>query len=422
MSPQAPPSADGSLRRQLGLAAAVVLGLGGMVGTGVFVVAGPAAAVAGRYVALGLVVAGLVAACNATSAARLAARYPVSGGAYHWGRALIHPVAGSLAGWCFVVGKIASAAAAALTVGAYLGRLAGIDTETAVTVVSLLAVVAFTVANLTGITRTAVASAVLVGGVVGVLVGVSLAALGGSGDGASPAAAVGDAPDPARSPLLSVGIAAGLFFLAFAGYARIATLGEEVRRPRRTIPLAIAIAFVCSALLYALVLAAGLRVLGYDALGESLTPVADVAARVPLASVWLVAVPVAATAASAAVALGVQAGISRVLLAMSRVGEVPGLLSRVHPRWSTPWVCDLTAGAAVLVVVGVARLFPDVGAVVTVAVSAASVLIYYAVANLAALRLPGESVGMGALNRLVPVVGVVGCVGLAACLAWWGLG
>src|SRR3982750_4077347 len=108
------------LRRRLTLADAVVVGLGAMIGAGVFTAFAPAAAAAGAGLLPALAVAAVVAWCNATSSARLAARYPESGGSYVYGRERLGPFWGYLAGWSFVVGKTASCAAMALTVGAYL--------------------------------------------------------------------------------------------------------------------------------------------------------------------------------------------------------------------------------------------------------------------------------------------------------------
>ena len=371
-----------------------------MIGTGVFVVAGPATAEAGRWVLVSLLIAAGVAACNATSAARLAARYPVSGGAYHWGRQLLHPVAGSVAGWCFVVGKVASSAAAGLTVGLYVAAAAGGDGDGAVaTTVALAAVAAVTAANVLGVKRTATASRWLVAGVIAVLVAVVVSALLGGGD---PPATAPLVAEPGRP--LGVLVAAGLFFLAFAGYARIATLGEEVRDPARTIPRAVAAAFAVALLIYVAVVVSAIAVLGIPRLAATTTPVADMAEPV---GTWLVvAVAVAGAAAATAVALGVQAGVSRVLLAMSRTGEIPGVLGRVHPDRGTPYRADLLVGLAVAVVVLAG------GVVGAVAVSAATVLVYYGVANAAALRLPGR------VGRAVAVAGLAGCTLLVAAFAW----
>src|SRR4051812_41522159 len=109
-----------SLQRRLGVGDAVLIGLGSMIGAGVFAAFAPAARAAGSGLLLALAAAAVVAYCNATSSARLAAQYPASGGTYVYGRERLGPFWGYLAGWSFVVGKTASCAAMALTVGSYV--------------------------------------------------------------------------------------------------------------------------------------------------------------------------------------------------------------------------------------------------------------------------------------------------------------
>lgn len=213
------------LRRRLGLLDAVVIGLGSMIGAGIFAALAPAAYAAGSGLLLGLAVAAVVAYCNAISSARLAARYPASGGTYVYGRMRLGDFWGYLAGWGFVVGKTASCAAMALTVGFYVWPAQAHAVAVAV-------VVALTAVNYAGIQKSAWLTRSIVAVVLVVLTAVVVAAYGSG------------AADPAR---LDIGVdahvwgmlqAAGLLFFAFAGYARIATLGEEVRDPARTIPRA----------------------------------------------------------------------------------------------------------------------------------------------------------------------------------------
>ena len=156
------------LRRSLGVSDAVVIGLGAMIGAGIFAALAPAARAAGSGLLLGLAVAAVVAYCNATSSARLAARYPASGGTYVYGRERLGPFWGYLAGWCFVVGKTASCAAMALTVGAY----AWPQHAHAVAVAS---VVALTAVNYRGVQKSALLTRVIVALVLGVLASVAVA-------------------------------------------------------------------------------------------------------------------------------------------------------------------------------------------------------------------------------------------------------
>ncbi|OAV77984.1 APC family permease [Dietzia sp. 111N12-1] len=411
-----------TLERRLGLSDAVVLGLGAMVGAGVFVAFAPAAARAGSLVWVSLAVAAVVAVCNALSSARLAAQFPSAGGTYVYGRELLGPLPGFLAGWGFVVGKTASCAAMALTAGLYLwpGH-AGL--------VAAAAVLALTILSVLGVQRTAAASKALVGIVLAVLaVFVAMAWVTGpasAGPVASPPAVDGEAW-PAR--VLGVLGGAGFCFFAFAGYARIATLGEEVREPARTIPRAVVVAITVVIGVYAAVLAATVHLLGVGGVAASAAPVLDAAAQIGgaggggagdggagdggesggggvLASVVRVAAGIAALGAL----LGGVLGVSRTAMAMARDRHLPAPLAAVHPTTRTPYVAELCVGVLVAAIVLVADVRQAIG------FSSFAVLIYYLVANTAALRLDRRR---RRLPAWVPVLGAIGCVVVAGSLPW----
>jgi APA family basic amino acid/polyamine antiporter len=378
------------LERRLTTTDAVFVGLSAMIGAGVFAAFAPAAAVAGRWLPMALAAAAVVAYGNATSSARLAARYPASGGTYVYGRRRLGDLWGFLAGWGFVVGKTASCAAMALTVGAYVAPAHD-------RLIAVAAVLALTALNLAGVQRSAVAARVLVVAVVAVLVAAVAAAF------ASPVA--GGAAVGARTSAWDVFQAAGLLFFAFAGYARIATLGEEVRDPARTIPRAIGVALAITVVLYAAVALALLYALGPARLGTATAPVADAVAA--SGAGWLVPV-VRAGAALAALGslLALILGVSRTVFAMSRDRHLPSLLDAVSAR-SVPYRAQLAVG----VVVAVLALTLDLRG--AIGFSSFGVLVYYAIANASALTLgPSE----GAPWRPVPVVGLAGCLLLAATL------
>ncbi|MFP8963872.1 APC family permease, partial [Streptomyces nanhaiensis] len=262
---------DGRLLRRLGTGDAVVIGLGSMIGAGVFAAFAPAARAAGAGLLLGLALAAVVAYCNATSSARLAARYPASGGTYVYGRERLGPFWGHLAGWGFVVGKTASCAAMALTVGLYVWP----EQAHAVAVAAVVALVAV---NCAGVQKTAWLTRAIVTTVLAVLAAVVVVCLtSGEADAArlafwSPPSGADTSGDVSPGGVLQ---AAGLLFFAFAGYARIATLGEEVRDPARTIPRAIPLALGITLVVYTAVAVALLGVLGGDALGRATAPLAD---------------------------------------------------------------------------------------------------------------------------------------------------
>ncbi|MGW8453007.1 APC family permease [Streptomyces niveus] len=388
------------LRRTLGVFDAVVVGLGAMLGAGVFVALGPAAGAAGSGLLWGLAVAALVAYCNAMSSARLAVDYPASGGTYVYGRERLGPFWGWLAGWAFVVGKTASCAAMALTVGAYVwpGQAHA---------VAVGAVVVLTAVNYGGVQKSATLTRVIVAVVLGVLAAVVVVSLGSDAADAGrlgPGTEAGSEGGPASAH--GVLQAAGLLFFAFAGYARITTLGEEVRDPARTIPRAVPLALGLVLAVYACVAVAVLSVLGAGELGRSAAPLAD-AVRAAGAS-WLVpVVRVGAAAAALGALLALILGISRTTLAMARDGHLPRALAAVHPRFRVPHRAELAVGAVVAVLAATADVREAIG------FSSFGVLAYYAIANASAWTV--GSVGSPGV-RIRAAVGLVGCVVLAFAL------
>ncbi len=322
---------------------------------------------------VGLALAGVVAYCNATSSARLAARYPQSGGTYVYGRERLGAFWGYLAGWAFVVGKTASCAAMALTVGSYVWPAQA-------HAVAVAAVVALTAVDYVGVQK----AARLTRAIVAVVLAVSLIHAGFHG----------------------VLQAAGLLFFAFAGYARIATLGEEVRDPRRTIPRAIPLALGITMVVYTAVALAALAVLGPERLAHSGAPLAD-AARAAGAPGLVPVVRAGAAVAALGSLLALILGVSRTTLAMARDRHLPRALAAVHPRFGVPHRAELAVGAVVAVVAAVGDVRGAIG------FSSFGVLAYYAVANASAWTLtPAE----GRPPRLVPIVGTAGCLALAFAL------
>lgn len=376
-----------ALQRRVGTFDAVIIGLGSMIGAGIFVALAPAAAAAGSGLLIGLAVAAVVAYCNATSSARLAALYPQSGGTYVYGRERLGEFWGYTAGWSFVVGKTASCAAMALTVGYYVWP------EWA-HAVAVAAVVALTAVNYTGIQKSAVLTRVIVAVVLAVLAAVVVIIAGfGEPDGAR----LAFGSDVSAGGVLQ---AAGLLFFAFAGYARIATLGEEVRDPARTIPRAIPIALGISLVVYAVVAVAVIAELGSDVLASATAPLADAVAAAGFPG-WEPVVRVGAAVAALGSLLALILGVSRTTLAMARDRHLPHALAAVHPRYSSPHRAEIVVGAVVATVAAVVDVRAAIG------FSSFAVLLYYAIANASAWTLG---------RRLVPGIGLVGCLVLAFAL------
>src|SRR4051794_13817998 len=387
---------DVSLDRRLGPGDAVFIGLGSMIGAGVFAAYAPAARAAGTGLLIGLVVAALVAYCNATASAQLAATYPRAGGTYLYGREVLGEWWGYLAGWGFMIGKTASCAAMALTFAAYVAPDSW-QRPVAAAVVVVLALV-----NCAGITRTALLTRVLVSLVLVSLVVAAVACFrGGSASGLS------DWASPTHGAY-GVLQSAGLLFFAFAGYARIATLGEEVREPERVIPRAIVLALAGAVVVYAVIAVAVLSVLGASGTAASAAPVAD--AGLASGAPWAVGVVrVGAALASAGALLALIAGLGRTGLAMARERDLPGWWDAVHPRFRVPHRAELSVAALVVVLVLTTDLRGAIG------FSSFGVLLYYFVANAAAFR---QAPAQRRFPRWLQVLGCAGCLVLVAALPW----
>ncbi|WP_326502790.1 APC family permease [Rothia nasimurium] len=384
-------------RAQLTLTDAVYIGAGSMIGAGLFAAFAPATAAAGNWLLLSLALAAFLAFANATSSAQLAAQHPESGGTYIYGSRQLGHAWGFAAGWCFVIGKTASCAAMAMTFASYLAP--GYEKPLAIA-----AVAALTAVNYRGITRTAALTKILV-----TLVLLALAVFFG-------AVLLGVAPDPAiTSPNAGAGAGAstapispaatiygvmqgaGLLFFAFAGYARIATMGSEVRDPARTIPRAIIIALTLVGSLYLLVALALIHQLGYQGLADASAPLAAaVGSSVPLATLMGLAASIGALGAL----LALITGIGRTGQAMASNRDLPTYFARLHPVYGVPYRLEITVAVAVTALI---LLFDVRGAI---GFSSFGVLLYYCVANLAAFT---QTAPYRRYPRALQVAGAAGC-------------
>lgn len=401
MAPSRPDNSApaGALARRLGTWDAVVVGLGSMLGAGVFAAFAPAARAAGTGLLAGLVIAAVIAFCNAVASAQLAAVYPTSGGTYVYGRERLGDWWGFLAGWGFVVGKTASCAAMALTFAYYVVP----GPWWAQRLVGLAGVVGLAALNYRGITKTVAVARVLV---VAVLVAIAVVVVAIWAGGGADAGRLGGHITGGGYGVLQ---AAGLLFFAFAGYARIATLGEEVRDPQRTIPRAIPMALGVVVLVYLAVGVSVLAAAGPAALARTVAPLAT-AVDAAGAGAIVPVVRVGGALASLGALLALIAGIGRTGLAMARNRDLPGRLAAVHPRFQVPHHAEV----AVAVVVGVLVLTVDLRGVI--GFSSFGVLVYYAVASASAFTQPAAE---RRWPRALNVLGVAGCLTLVATLPVW---
>jgi len=388
------------LRRDIGLAGTMLLGLGSMLGSGVFVSIALAEEMIGAWVLPAIMLAAALAACNALSSAQLAASHPRAGGTYEYGHVYLTPAAGFLAGTAFLLAKGASAATAALAFAAYLGALFPLGLPLAVPAIGLVALL--TALVLAGLRRANWLNAAIVGFVVLVLAALILAG----------SLAPGKAPVfPADAMGGTFLHAAALLFVAFTGYGRVATLAEEVREPARTIPPAIAATILVTGLLY---MGVGWVLARIPARAADASTALEAVAAALGSPVLAGFVAVAALVAMAGVLLNLLLGLSRVLFAMGRRGDAPPALAAVRGGQPAAAIIAVALGIAALCLIGEVRT--------AWTFSAVSVLIYYAVTNLAALRLPREH---RLFPRWISWVGLAGCLGLAVFIPpgyWAGMG
>jgi APA family basic amino acid/polyamine antiporter len=398
-----------SLKRELGVFGAVALGLGSIVGAGVFVSTGIATDVVGPAVLIALVLAAGVAVCNGLNSAQLAASHPVSGGAYEYGYKYLNPWLGFTAGWTFLIAKSASAATAALGFAGYLLNVLGVGDRSFLVPVALGAVALMVAIVLGGIRNSnkfniVIVSITLVSLAFFIFVGAPIAL--SRPDNFTPFFQPGEGIE---NPLAALLQATALMFVAYTGYGRIATLGEEVKEPRTTIPRAIAVTLALTMAIYLGVVAVGIGAVGPRILGAvtdvRVAPLEIVARSFPVPGSGVI-LAIGAVTATLGVLLNLVLGLSRVLLAMGRRGDMPGFVTRVNATNGTPYIAVLIMGT----IIGCLALTGDVKT--TWSFSAFSVLIYYTITNWAALRIADG-------DRLYPKW--LARSGLVACLflAFW---
>lgn len=359
------------LARRLDTKDAVVLGLGSMIGAGIFAAAGPAAAAAGSGILIGVIIAGLIAYLNATTMAQLAAIYPESGGTYVYGQKRLGKIWGFLAGWGFVIGKLASCTAMALTFAFYAA-------PSFAKPLAIGAVLLLTFVNYLGVRKTAFVTKILVCVVLASLGLVAIVSLGGGSADISRLSGWTD-----RGGVTGILQSAGIMFFAFAGYARIATLGEEVISPQKTIPRAILIALAITLLVYISIITITVLCVDIAELANAKAPLV-LAVESGAFSYLSPVVRIGACFASLGVLLSLMAGISRTTFAMAANRDLPQWFSAVHPVHKVPHRAELAVGIIIALVVGVADLRSAIG------FSSFAILVYYAIANVAAWTLKPE--------------------------------
>jgi len=379
--------AEPTLRRRLGLLDAVSIGLGAIIGAGVFVLIGTAAGMAGPAVFISVIVSGLSATFTALSFGDLAAMMPRAGGAYEYGHELISPPVGFLMGWLFVFGNLLVGSTASLGFGHYLEAATGFIPFRIGALLSLSLVILF---NVMGAKRSALVNDLLVITKVGALslfiaLGLPRIQLSFFGN------LLPNGPFPVIR-------AASLFYFAYIGFPRIATTAEEIKNPEVNIRRAIRISLLLSSMIYFLTSITAVGLVGYERLGNSKTPIADASLGLGLGSV----VEVGALLATLSVVLTSVLGQSRVLFAMARNGEIPHFLSRLHGRFETPVYSVLLSGMIMITL----ALSVDITSLAYL--SSLCVLFTHILVNYSALKLSGRKVEGGVPSKAHSLHAIVG--------------
>ncbi len=391
------------LKRAIGLPGAVLMGLGSIIGTGIFVSIAIGAQIAGNGIVIAILIAGILAIFNGLSSAQLAAAHPVSGGTYEYGYKFLNSYLGFSAGWMFLIAKSASAATAVLGCIGYLFYTLNLGVDQRLIIISgliLLFIMTYLVSG--GISRSNLANKIIVGITLVGLICLIAVATGVEGlpvDGVFAAST-----DVSIDKIL---YASALMFVAYTGYGRIATLGEEVKNPEKTIPRAIITAMGLIVLIYLLVTLTAIHVMGVEEFGKTIdgeaAPLVKVAEVLNMPLIKGI-VALAAITAMLGVLLNLILGLSRVMLSMARRGDVPNSIANIRQKDQSP-VKAVWFTAAII-----ALLVLSGNVVFTWSFSAFTVLIYYSITNLAALYLP---VGKRLYPRWVSFAGMFSCVFLA---------
>jgi APA family basic amino acid/polyamine antiporter len=387
---------NNKLKREIGLIDATALGIGAIIGSGIFVVTGIVAGIAGPAMVFSIIIAGVIAVFSAMSVAELGAYLPEEGGTYAYAQKLISPFAGFIAGWIWIFSNIFVGAAVSLGFAHYFVTL---FPSIPVKVIAVAICLMFIIINYLGLKGSVLFNNILVMAKILILLFFIAFGLGFLRPGSfTPFAPEG-----------SMGILSGaaLIFFAYTGFARVTIMAEEVKDPEKTIPRSIYLALGISTVIYLLVSIVAVGLAGTPALAHSGSPLADAIGMTGNSGAVLV-ISLGAMIATASVLLTTIMGISRIVFSMARSSDLPGIFGRIHPRFSTPHYATVITGACMIAAILLADL------ALVVAVSTFAMLLYYLIANTAALRLPRER---RKYPTWVPIIGALSCIGLIVFLS-----
>jgi APA family basic amino acid/polyamine antiporter len=384
------------LKRTLNLFDATAVGIGAIVGAGIFVVLGIATGYAGPSVIVSMIIAGIVASFTAFSFAELGSAIPREGGAYAFAYELISPAAAFVVGCLWLFAQIVAGAAISL---GFAGYFVTIFPILSVKTIAVLAAAALTGLNIVGIKQSATINNILVVIKIAILclfIGFGVFNMN-----------LQNFSSFSPNGVFGILEGAGFIFFAYLGFGRIATLGEEVKNPQRTLPLSILLSLTVSAIVYVLtgLVATGLQ--DYRVLAQSGSPLAD-AAKATGNNALVAAVSLGALIATVSVLLTNLIGLSRVSFAMARDGQLPKTAAKVSSRFGTPYTSILIMGA----VTASLAFFLDLKQ--TVAITSFGLLSTHVVVNLSAMILrkktPRSNTFRVPFYPVIPLLGIISCV------------
>lgn len=357
-----------SFSRTLKFSDAVFINLGAIIGAGIFVIIGISAAAAGPAVLISIPLAALVAIFTGISFSQVARHVDKEGGVYEYGKEALHPYAGFIGGTLWTYGNIIALAAVSISFGGYLDSL--FNSRFPVIFIAVAIVVSFGVLNALGIKNSAKTLKMIV--VVNVTILVVFTVIG----------LLFFHPSHLNNFFAKGGYGvisgAAIIFFAFSGFSRVTTVSEEVVNPEKTIPRAIIVSILISAVLYFLISLAAVGLATLGTLATSTSPLALASSKTGLFFLVEI-VSVGALVATSGVILTGILGTSRVMFAMGRDREMPSSLSRLD-RFSTPIL------AIIVSVLLAVAMMPLASFGTIVEASNTCVLSAYFIINLAAIK------------------------------------
>lgn len=381
------------LKREIGLFGATAVGVGAVIGAGIFVVTGIAAGLAGPAVILSIIIAGVISYFTAVSFSKLSEHIQKEGGVYLFTYQLVSPTAGFVAGWMWVLSYTFVGAAVSL---GFAGYVAQFLPSVPIKAIAVGLCLVLTFINYVGIKESTIANSILVSAKIMALIFFIALGLGYINFGNF---------TPFFISTGGWGILQGTatIFFAYTGFARITILAEEVKDPGRTIPKSILLTLAISTIFYVLASFVAVGLVGYQTLANSDSPLAQ-AISVTGSSAAVLAVSVGAMIATTSVLLTGILGVSRIMFAMARNNDLPVFLEKIHTKYKTPyftvWLAGLLMTAAVV-------LTPNLSQVISLSNFAS--LLYYSLANVSAISL---SMKTGKFSPIIPFIGLFSCLGL----------